>query len=145
MTNETQRYDAVVVGAGMAGLYMIKRLLDLGLAVRAFEAGGDVGGTWYWNRYPGARVDLESFDYSYSFSEDLQRDWKWSERYAAQPELLSYFNHVADRFGLRQHIEFKTRVISAEFDESRADLAALSVLLRQIRTMVTPTAVAVTS
>jgi len=119
MTNETQRYDAVVVGAGMAGLYMIKRLLDLGLAVRAFEAGGDVGGTWYWNRYPGARVDLESFDYSYSFSEDLQRDWKWSERYAAQPELLSYFNHVADRFGLRQHIEFKTRVISAEFDESR--------------------------
>ena len=111
--------DAIVIGAGMSGLYMVKKLTDMGLDVRAFEVGDNVGGTWYWNRYPGARVDLESFDYSYSFDDDLQQEWDWSERYAAQPEILEYLNHVADRFDLRRHFTFETRVETATFDEGR--------------------------
>jgi cyclohexanone monooxygenase len=118
-TAPLRRFDAVIVGAGFSGLYMTKRLLDLGLTVRTYEAGEGVGGTWYWNRYPGARVDLESFDYSYSFSPELEREWDWSERYAAQPELLRYLNHVADRFGLRPHIQLNTRVDAAHYDELR--------------------------
>jgi cyclohexanone monooxygenase len=112
--------DAVLVGAGMAGLYMMKRLLDMRLVVQGYEAGGDVGGTWYWNRYPGARVDLESFDYSYGFDEKLQQEWDWSERYASQAEILKYFNHVADRFNLRPHFRFNTRVVSAAYNEQQA-------------------------
>jgi len=111
------RHDAVVVGAGFAGMYMLHRLRDLGLSVRVFEAGGDVGGTWYWNRYPGARCDVESMEYSYGFSEDLQQEWEWSERYAPQPEILRYANHVADRFDLRRDMQFDTRVVSAAFDD----------------------------
>jgi len=111
-------FDAVVVGAGFAGLYMLHRLRGLGFTARVYEAGGGVGGTWYWNRYPGARCDVESMQYSFSFSEDLDQQWDWSEKYAPQPEILSYANHVADRFGLRPHIAFDTRVISASFDEA---------------------------
>jgi cyclohexanone monooxygenase len=111
-------FDAVVVGAGFAGLYMLHRLRGLGFTARVYEAGGGVGGTWYWNRYPGARCDVESMQYSFSFSEDLDQQWDWSEKYAPQPEILSYANHVADRFGLREHIAFDTRVISASFDEA---------------------------
>ena len=111
-----QTYDAIIVGAGFGGLYMLHRLRGLGLRVRVFEAGGGVGGTWYWNRYPGARCDVESLEYSYSFSEDLQQQWDWKERYASQPEILSYANHVADRFDLRRDIAFDTRVQSAVFD-----------------------------
>jgi cyclohexanone monooxygenase len=111
-------FDAVVVGAGFAGLYMLHRLRGLGFTARVYEAGGGVGGTWYWNRYPGARCDVESMQYSFSFSEDLDQQWDWSEKYAPQPEILSYANHVADRFGLRPHIAFDTRVISAGFDEA---------------------------
>ncbi len=110
--------DAVIVGAGLAGLYMLHRLRGLGFSVRVYEAGGDVGGTWYWNRYPGARCDVESMDYSYSFSDELQQEWRWSERYAAQPEILRYINHVADRFDLRRDIRFETRVTAARFDEA---------------------------
>ena len=110
------RYDAVVVGAGFAGLYMLYRLRKLGMKVKVFEAGDDVGGTWYWNRYPGARCDVESLEYSYSFSEELQQDWNWSERYSAQPEILKYIHHAADRFDLRRHVQFDTRVDGAEFD-----------------------------
>jgi cyclohexanone monooxygenase len=110
-------FDAVVIGAGFAGLYMLHRLRGLGFTARVYEAGGGVGGTWYWNRYPGARCDVESMQYSFSFSEDLDQQWDWSEKYAPQPEILSYANHVADRFGLRQHIAFDTRVTSAGFDE----------------------------
>lgn len=110
--------DAVIVGAGLAGLYMLHRLRGLGLSVRVYEAGGDVGGTWYWNRYPGARCDVESMDYSYSFSDELQQEWRWSERYAAQPEILRYINHVADRFDLRRDIRFETCVTAAIFDEA---------------------------
>src|SRR5262244_1578803 len=109
---------AVIVGAGFAGLYMLHRLRQLGLSARVFEAGDGVGGTWYWNRYPGARCDVESMDYSYSFSDELQQEWKWSERYASQPEILTYINHVADRFDLRRDIQLSTRVTSAVFDEA---------------------------
>src|SRR6202171_4600255 len=111
-------FDAVVVGAGFAGLYMLHRLRGLGLSVRVFEAGKGVGGTWYWNRYPGARCDVESMDYSYSFSDELQQEWRWTERYSAQPEILKYINHVADRFDLRRDITFSTRVTGAVFDEA---------------------------
>lgn len=110
-------YDAVIVGAGFAGLYMLHRLRQRGLRVLLLEAGSGVGGTWFWNRYPGARCDVESVDYSYSFSEELQQEWDWSERFATQPELLRYVNHVADRFDLRDDIRLDTRVSAAHFDE----------------------------
>ena len=113
-----EAYDAVVVGAGFAGMYMLHRLRGLGFSVRVYEQGDGVGGTWYWNRYPGARCDVESMQYSYSFSEELQQGWDWSERYAPQPEILKYANHVADRFDLRRDIQFSTRVERAVFDES---------------------------
>jgi cyclohexanone monooxygenase len=110
-------FDVVVVGAGFAGLYLIHSLRQKGLSVRAFEAGADVGGTWFWNRYPGARCDIESVIYSYSFSKELQDEWRWSERYATQAEILAYIQHVADRFELRQDIQFNTRVSATTFDE----------------------------
>jgi cyclohexanone monooxygenase len=115
---KTETYDVVVVGAGFAGMYMLHRLRGLGFSVRVYEQGGDVGGTWYWNRYPGARCDVESMQYSYSFSDELQQQWDWSERYAPQPEILKYANHVADRFKLRPDIALDTRVDRAAFDES---------------------------
>jgi cyclohexanone monooxygenase len=110
--------DAVIVGAGFAGLYMLYRLRNMGLSVRVFEAGSGVGGTWYWNRYPGARCDVESVQYSYQFSDALQQEWDWTERYATQPEILRYANHVADRFDLRRDIQFNTKVTAATFDEA---------------------------
>jgi cyclohexanone monooxygenase len=109
--------DVVVVGAGVAGMYMIHKLRSVNLTTRCFEAGTDVGGTWYWNRYPGARCDVESIDYSYSFDPDLEQEWDWGERYATQPEILRYLMYVADRYDLRCSITFSTRVTSAEFDE----------------------------
>ncbi|MBH67000.1 MAG: cyclohexanone monooxygenase [Rhodospirillaceae bacterium] len=112
-------FDAVVVGAGFGGLYMLHRLRELGLSVRVYETGGGVGGTWYWNRYPGARCDVESMQYSYSFSEALEQEWEWSEKYAPQPEILQYANYVASKFDLRKDIFFETRVIAAAFDEGR--------------------------
>ena len=115
---DAEAYDVVVVGAGFAGMYMLHRLRKQGFSVRVYEQGGDVGGTWYWNRYPGARCDVESMQYSYSFSEELQQEWNWSERYAPQPEILKYANHVADRFDLRSDIQLNTRVDRAAFDES---------------------------
>jgi cyclohexanone monooxygenase len=114
------RPDAVVVGAGFAGLYQVHRLVKAGYRVRAFEKAPAVGGTWYWNRYPGARCDIESITYSYSFDADLQREWKWSQRYSEQPEILRYLEHVADRFDLRRHFDFQTTVESAHFDEASA-------------------------
>jgi cyclohexanone monooxygenase len=114
----TASYDAVIVGAGFSGLYMLHRLRQQGLSCRVYEAGTGVGGTWYWNRYPGARVDIESQEYSYSFSPELDAEWTWSERYATQPELLAYLNHVADRFDLRPDIQLETKVIAAAFDET---------------------------
>jgi cyclohexanone monooxygenase len=117
-TRSADQFDVVVVGAGFAGMYMLHRLRGLGLSARVFEQGDGVGGTWYWNRYPGARCDVESMQYSYSFSDELQQEWDWSERYAPQPEILNYANHVADRFDLRRDIQFGTRVESAGFDEN---------------------------
>ena len=110
--------DVVVVGAGFSGLYLIIRLRQLGLSFRVLEAGTGVGGTWYWNRYPGARCDVESMQYSYSFDEDLQQEWRWSETFAPQPEILEYANHVADRYDLKRSIEFSTRVTAARYDEA---------------------------
>ncbi|MCZ4077901.1 NAD(P)/FAD-dependent oxidoreductase [Rhodococcus sp. H36-A4] len=112
--------DVVVVGAGLAGLYAMHKFRGQGLDVQGFEAASDVGGTWYFNRYPGARCDVESVDYSYSFDDELQQEWDWSERYATQPEILAYLEHVADRFDLRSGFEFDTRVVSATFDEQAA-------------------------
>lgn len=111
--------DAVVIGAGFAGMYMLHRLRDqMGLSVQVFEAGGGVGGTWYWNRYPGARCDSDSYIYCYTFDKQLLQDWHWSERYPEQPEILRYLDHVADRLDLRRSIAFNTRVTEASFDEA---------------------------
>ena len=111
-----KQVDAVIVGAGFSGLYLMYRFLKANRTAVVLEQGEDVGGTWYWNRYPGARCDAESLAYSFSFSEDLEQEWSWSERYAPQPEILDYARHVADRFGLRPHILFNTKVSSAHWD-----------------------------
>jgi cation diffusion facilitator CzcD-associated flavoprotein CzcO len=117
--NQATELDALVIGAGFAGLYQLLCLRDrLGLSVKALEAGGGVGGTWYWNRYPGARCDSESHVYWYTFSPDMMREWEWSERYPGQPEIMRYLNHVADRFDLKRDIQFNTRVAAAHYDEA---------------------------
>lgn len=113
-------YDVIVVGAGFAGLYSIYRMREIGCSVRALEAGESLGGTWFWNRYPGARCDIESVQYSYSFSDEIQQQWSWSERYAPQPEILRYMNFVADKLDLRKHLQFNTRVLSASFNENQS-------------------------
>ncbi len=110
--------DAVVVGAGFAGLYMLHKLRGMGFSVRVFEEGSGIGGTWFWNRYPGARCDVESMEYSYQFDEALQQEWEWTERYATQPEILRYLDHVADRFDLCRDIQFETRVTAAQYNEA---------------------------
>jgi cyclohexanone monooxygenase len=116
-TSPAAHFDVIVVGAGFAGLYTLHKLRKLGLSARVFEQGSNVGGTWYWNRYPGARCDIESMQYSYSFDEELQQEWQWSERYAPQPEILKYANYVADKFKLRPDIQFNTRIASTVFNE----------------------------
>ena len=115
--SESKNLDAIVVGAGFAGMYLVHRLRQLGFSMRAIEAASDVGGTWYWNRYPGARCDVPSLEYSYKFDEALQQEWNWPERYSAQKDILEYANHVADRFDLRRDITFDTQVVDARFDE----------------------------
>src|ERR1700678_4117822 len=110
--------DAIVIGAGFAGLYMVWRLREQGMSVRGFEAGDGPGGTWYWNRYPGARCDSESYIYCYTFDQDLRQTWEWSERYPEQPEILRYLNHVVDRFDLRKDMQFGVRVTDAAYDEA---------------------------
>ncbi len=118
IAQKTRAYDALVIGAGFSGLYQLLCLRDrLGLSVQVLEAADGVGGTWYWNRYPGARCDSESHSYCYSFSEELIREWEWSERYPGPPEILRYLNHVADRFDLKRDIRFNTRVSAAHYDE----------------------------
>jgi len=112
-----QDYDAIIIGAGMSGLYQLYRLRELGMKVRVLEAGTGVGGTWYWNRYPGARFDSESYSYSYSFSKELLEEWDWNEHFAPQPETLRYINHVADKFDLRRDIQFRSRVTAAHYQE----------------------------
>src|SRR6478752_10408100 len=117
-TDATAEYDAIIIGAGIAGMYQLFRLRQRGLSVRVFETGTGVGGTWYWNRYPGARFDSESYTYGYAFDEQLLQDWDWSEHFAAQPETLRYLNHVADRFDLRRDIQFNSRVAAAHWQEA---------------------------
>ena len=116
ITKDIFVYDVIVVGAGFGGMYMLHELRKIGLNVLVLEEATGVGGTWYWNRYPGARCDVESMEYSYSFSNELQQEWNWSHRFSTQPEILEYANHVADRFDLRNHIKFQTRVNSVEYD-----------------------------
>ncbi|NJN53063.1 MAG: NAD(P)/FAD-dependent oxidoreductase [Gammaproteobacteria bacterium] len=117
MATSRTHFDAIVVGAGFGGMYMLHRLRGMGLNAHGLERGDDVGGTWYWNRYPGCRCDVESMEYSYQFSDDLQQSWQWTERYASQPEILRYASHVADRFELRDHITFNRSVTAARFRE----------------------------
>lgn len=112
-------FDAVVIGAGFSGLYMLHKLQEAGVSTRVFEAAADVGGTWYWNRYPGLRCDSESIYFNYTFSKDLYEEWTWSTRFAAQPEILSYINYVADKLDLRKNIQFKTRILSAHYHEEQ--------------------------
>jgi len=119
--DEDTRFDVVIVGAGFAGLYLLYRLRHMGLSARVYEMGDNVGGTWYWNRYPGARCDAESLAYSFSFSPELEQEWEWTERYATQPEILRYAEHVADRFDLRREIRFERRVTAARFDAAGAE------------------------
>ena len=111
-------YDVIVVGAGIAGLYQLYKLREIGMKVRLFEAGTGIGGTWYWNRYPGARFDSESYSYAYSFSQELLEEWDWSEHFASQPEILRYLQHVADKFGLIEDIQFSSDVKSAQYNEN---------------------------
>ena len=116
--SQQKDFDVITVGAGMAGLYMLHKLRAQGFSAIGLEAGDDVGGTWYWNRYPGARCDIESLDYSYSFDPELEKVWQWSERYATQPEILRYLQFVADRYDLRRDIRFSTKVERANWDAS---------------------------
>ena len=118
-TKNSPDFDAVVVGAGFGGMYMSHLLRARGLKVQGFERGGGVGGTWYWNRYPGCRCDVESMEYSYQFSPDLQQDWEWSERYSAQPEILAYAQHVAQRFDIDSIFRFNTAVTGAAYDDQQ--------------------------
>src|SRR5947208_5975391 len=118
-------YDAIIIGAGMSGMYQLYRLRELGMRVRVFEAGTGVGGTWYWNRYPGARFDSESYTYGYSFSKELLQEWDWSEHFAGQPETLRYLNLVADKFSLRRDIQFRSRVTAAHYDEETRSWALM--------------------
>jgi cyclohexanone monooxygenase len=121
-TSATGRdFDVIIIGAGFAGMYMLHRMREMGLKSIVFEAGDGVGGTWYWNRYPGARCDVESVQYSYQFDKELEQEWTWSEKYSPQPEILKYANHVADRFKLRKDIRFNTRITSSNYDEKKAE------------------------
>src|SRR5580692_2843398 len=111
-------YDAIVIGAGISGMFMLYRLRELGVTARVFEAGTNVGGTWYWNRYPGARFDSESWTYGYSFSKELMREWDWKEHFSPQPDTLEYLNYVADKFKLLRCIQFRSTVAAAHWDEA---------------------------
>ena len=116
--DQVAEYDAIVIGAGISGMYMLYRLRELGMTARVFEAGTNVGGTWYWNRYPGARFDSESWTYGYSFSKELMREWDWKEHFSPQPDTLEYLNYVADKFDLRWDIQFRSTVAAAHWDEA---------------------------
>src|SRR6202035_3851117 len=124
-TGLAAEFDAVVIGAGVSGLYQLYKLRELGLKVRVFETGTNVGGTWYWNRYPGARFDSESWTYGYSFSDELLQEWNWAEHFASQPETEHYLNHVADKFDLRRDIQCGSRVTSADYEEETHTWAVL--------------------
>src|SRR6185312_190384 len=111
-------FDAIIIGAGISGMFTLYRLRELGMTARVFETGSDVGGTWYWNRYPGARFDSESWTYGYSFSKELMREWDWKEHFSPQPDTLEYLNYVADKFDLRRDMQFRSTVTSAHWDDT---------------------------
>ena len=141
----TATYDAVIVGAGFAGMYMLHKLRGLGFTARVYDAAGGVGGTWYWNRYPGARCDVKSVDYSFSFDPELEQEWEWSEKYATQPEILRYANHVADRYELWPDMQFDTRIESSRWDGSRwivttdqGDVVSAQHVIMAVGTLSTP-------
>ena len=144
-TDTTVDVDAVVIGAGVSGLYQLYKLRQLGLKVRGFETGSGVGGTWYWNRYPGARFDSESYTYGYSFSQELLDEWDWAERFASQPETERYLNHVADKFDLRRDIQFKSRVTAAHYREETRSWDVILEDGRRYRTRLLITAIGVLS
>ena len=123
-STEEPQYEAIIIGAGVCGIYQLYRLVELGVSTTVLEAGADLGGTWFWNRYPGARFDSESVTYGYSFSEELLQEWDWKERFSGQPENLRYLNHVVDKFDLRRYMQFGCTVESAEFDDERHAVAA---------------------
>ena len=112
-------HEVIVAGAGVAGIYQIKRLVDLGIDATVLESAPDLGGTWFWNRYPGCRFDSESYTYGFSFSRELLDEWHWKERFSGQPENLRYLNYVADKFDLRKHMQFNCKVEAMHFDETR--------------------------
>ena len=118
-TDTTLELDAVILGAGVAGLYQLHQLRRQGLRVRAYDRAGDVGGTWWWNRYPGSRFDSEAYIYQYLFDEDLYKDWSWSEKFPGQPEIERWMRYVADRLDLRRDIQFSTTITEAHYDEDR--------------------------
>src|SRR6516165_3413672 len=138
-------FDAIVIGAGVSGLYQLYKLRELGLKVRVFETGSAVGGTWYWNRYPGARFDSESWTYGYSFSRELLEEWDWEEHFAGQPETERYLNYVADKFDLRRDIQFNSRVTAAHYQEGRHSWDVLLEDGRRYSTRLLITAVGVLS
>ncbi len=133
--NESTHHEVIIIGAGVTGIYQLYRLLEQGVDVTVLEAGAGPGGTWYWNRYPGARFDSESYSYGYSFSKELLEEWNWSEHFAGQPETLRYLNHVVDKFDLSKHMQFNCKVASSVFDE---DSNTWSVHLADGRTLTTP-------
>ena len=116
--SEVTRLDVAIIGAGFSGLYMLHRFRQLGLSTHVYDAAGGVGGTWYWNRYPGLRCDVDSLEYAYAFSEELQHEWRWSERYALQSEIHDYIKFAADRLDLRRDFRFGTRIVSATFENA---------------------------
>src|SRR5262247_4909501 len=144
-TGTVEQFDAIVIGAGVSGLYQLYRLRQLGLSVRCYEDGSGVGGTWYWNRYPGCRFDSESETYGYSWSEELLQEWDWKEHFSGQPENECYLNYVADKFDLRRDIRFHSHVTSAVYDASakRWDVRLKSG--RQLRTQFLIAAVGILS
>ena len=144
-TGHMQTYDVVVIGAGIAGMYSLIRLRSLGFTVRVFEAGTDVGGTWYWNRYPGARFDSESYSYAYSFDADLLKEWNWSEHFAAQPETHRYLRHVAEKYDLRRDIQFNARVSSAEYQAGDSSWVTTTEDGTQVRSQFVITAIGILS
>ena len=119
MGDAKTHYEVIVVGAGVAGIYQIKRLIDLGIDATVLESAADLGGTWYWNRYPGCRFNSESYTYGFSFSRELLDEWHWKERFSGQPENLRYLNYVTDKFDLRKHMQFNCKVEAMRFDEAR--------------------------
>jgi cation diffusion facilitator CzcD-associated flavoprotein CzcO len=145
IANTIADFDAVVVGAGVSGLYQLYELRQLGLKARVFETGTGVGGTWYWNRYPGARFDSESYTYGYSFSQELLDEWNWEERFAPQPETERYLNYVADKFDLRRDIQFQSRVTAAHYREETRSWEVRLEDGRRYRTRLLITAIGVLS